>query len=88
MTYLIKTTEQYRCDTEQEAVELIESAKKAKEYELIKYNSEVKLSKQKGEVVDTWMRVSLVKAFTDEKEPDGFLMPKYTIERDREEDED
>lgn len=67
--YLIQTTEVYRCDTENEAKQLIEDSKKASEYELKKYVSQKKYRKQKGEIVDEWTSVSLTKTFTDEKEP-------------------
>lgn len=68
-TFLIKTTEQYRCDTEAEAKALIEEAKKDSMFTLSKYNSEIKTVKSKGEIVDEWRRVSLTKEFTSEKEP-------------------
>ena len=79
MIYLIKTTEQYRCDSEKEAVELINKAKQATEYNVVKYNSEIKNVKQKGEIVDEWRRVTIVKEFSDEKEPVGSLMPEYHV---------
>ena len=78
MKYLIKTTEQYRCDTEKEAVDLIKQAKQASEYNVVKYNSEIKTLKQKGEVVDEWRRVTITKEFSEEKEPYGNLMPYYS----------
>lgn len=65
--YLIQTTEVYRVDSEAAASDLIEDAKK--EFALVKYNCEHKEKKQKGEVVDSYYKVTLVKAFTDEKEP-------------------
>lgn len=67
--YLIKTTEQYRCDTEGEAKQLIQDAKQSGEYSLIKSTDEIKNTKQKGEIVDEWHRVTLTKIFTEEKEP-------------------
>ena len=67
--YLIKTVEQYRCDSESEAKALIEEAKKSHQYSLAKYSSEVKNTKAKGEIVDEWYRVTLTKNFTSEKEP-------------------
>lgn len=89
MKYLIKTTEQYRCDTEQEALELISSAKQATEYEVTKYNNEIKNTKLKGEIVDEWHRVTITKVFTEEKEPYGNLMPEYSTPGARDkEDED
>ena len=67
--YLIQTVETYRVDSEAEAKNLIEEAKKEGIYQLKKYNSEYKERKQKGEVVDAWYKVTIVKVFTDEKEP-------------------
>ena len=67
--YLIKVTEQYRCDTEAEAEALINEAKENKQYTVIKTSSEMKTTKAKGEVVDEWRRVLITKEFTSEKEP-------------------
>ena len=77
MTYLIKTTEQYRCATEDEAKKLINEAKKSNQYTVLKYSSELKIKKSKGEIEDEWYRVMITKEFTDEKEPSGWLMPYY-----------
>ena len=77
--YLIRTVETYRCDTEAEAEQLISEAKKATEYEVKKTSSEVRFTKQKGEIVDEWKRVTITKEFTEEKEPEGILMPIYEI---------
>ena len=70
MKYLISTTEIYRADSEAEAVQLIEDAKRDNHFILSKYSSQFKERKQKGEVVDSWYQVSLKKVFTDEKEPE------------------
>ena len=67
--YLIKTTEVYRCDTEQEANELIKEAKRDNFCTVTKTSSEIRSTKQKGEIVDEWRRVTITKAFTEEKEP-------------------
>ena len=74
--YLIKTTETYRCDSEEEAKALIEEAKKNHIYTVTKNSSEIKTLKQKGEVVDEWQRVTITKEFTSEKEP-GFSVDIY-----------
>lgn len=71
MKYLLETTENYRVDNEAEAKELIEDAKNGKYYVLKKYTSQYKERKQKGEVVDAWYKVTLVKVFNEEKEPDS-----------------
>lgn len=68
--FLLSVTENYRVDSEPEAKNLIEEAKKANVGSLTKFSSVYKTQKQKGEVVDSWYRVSLTKEFTKEKDPD------------------
>lgn len=77
MKYLLKTVETYRVATEDEAKRLIEEAKKDKNFTLVKYLSEMREQKSKGEVIDSWYRVTLTKAFTDEKEPDTTVTITY-----------
>ena len=77
MNYLLKTVETYRVASEDAAKALIEEAKKNKNFTLVKYLSEMREAKQKGEVVDSWYRVTLTKAFTDEKEPDTTVTINY-----------
>ena len=77
-SYLIKVTEQYRCDSETEAKNLIDEAKQNHQYTVTKSSSEIKTVKQKGEIVDEWRRVLITKEFTSEKEPDAQLKPTYT----------
>lgn len=67
--FLISTTETYRVATEAEAEKLIEEAKKDNHFILGKYSSQYKERKAKGEVIDTWYKVTLIKDFTEEKEP-------------------
>lgn len=69
MKYLLTTTEVYRVESENEAKKMIEEAKEDNHFILKKYTSEYKERKQKGEVIDTYWKVSLVKTFTNEKEP-------------------
>lgn len=78
--YLIKATEQYRCDTEAEAISLIEQAKKSNQYTVIKSSSEIKTIKAKGEIVDEYRRVIITKEFTSEKEPDSYVKPLYVTD--------
>lgn len=75
--YLIKVTEQYRCDTEAEAVNLINEAKQNGQYTVTKSSSEIKTQKQKGEIVDEWRRVLITKEFTSEKEPTEQISVSY-----------
>lgn len=79
-SYLIKVTEQYRCDSEAEARNLIEEAKKNGSYMVSKSSSEIKTVKQKGEVIDEWRRVMITKEFTEEKEPTVQMTPEYMEE--------
>lgn len=85
--YLIKVTEQYRCDSEQEAMKLIEEAKKSSQYTVTKSSNEIKTQKKNGEIIDEWRRVIITKEFCQEKEPDCELMPVYTDGIDGDENE-
>lgn len=96
MKYLLKTVETYRVDNEAEAAQLIEEAKKDRKFTLAKSISEKKFAKAKGEIVDEWVRVTLTKAFTEEKAPDvkveveyevGGIFPEPLIDDEEEEDE-
>lgn len=75
--YLLSTTETYRVDSEAEAAALIEEAKHDS-FGVTKYSSVHKEHKSKGEIVDEWYRVTLTRAFTDEKEPEDEVSIKYT----------
>lgn len=77
-SYLIKVTEQYRCDSEEEAISLVDEAKKSNQYTVIKSSNEIKTVKSKGEIIDEYRRVMITKEFTSEKEPDSYVMPYYT----------
>lgn len=77
--YLIKTTEEHRADNESEAAELINNAKADGRYILSKYSSVKKERKQKGEVVDEYYIVTLVKVFDDAKEPCGEATVEYRM---------
>ncbi|MCM1219539.1 MAG: hypothetical protein NC548_34090 [Lachnospiraceae bacterium] len=70
MKFLTEVTESYRLDTENEVNQLVEEAKHNKLYELVKYSCIQKERKQKGEVIDSWFKVTFTKKFCDEKEPE------------------
>lgn len=82
MTFLINVTEQYRCDSEEEAQQLIAKAKENHRYTVIKTSNTFKTAKLKGEVIDKWWRVTITKEFCTEKEPDCTLKPIYSEEYD------
>ena len=77
MKYLITTTEVYRVDTEEQVKQIIEEAKTDNHFIVTKYTSQYKERKQKGEVVDAWYKVTIVKVFTDEKEPQAQVEVSY-----------
>lgn len=80
MRYLIQTVETYRADTEAEAQGIIAEAKAAGEYILVKYASEKKEVKAKGEVIEEFYKVTLTKAFTSIKEPEVVANVIYEVE--------
>ena len=70
MKYLLTTTEVYRFNEEQKAAKFVEDEKSKPGFTLMKSAVDYKERKQKGEVIDFWWKVTLVKKFNDEKEPD------------------
>ena len=77
--YLVSTVETYRVDSEAEVKIMLEQAKAAREYELIKYTSEKKDIKEKKEIVGSYYKVALFKAFNDIKEPDAEVDVIYEV---------
>ena len=63
--YLTKVVETYRIGSEKE----VEA--------FAKYSSTKKEKKQKGEVVDSWIRFEVTKVFNDEAEPDSVIEVNY-----------
>ena len=82
MKYLLTTTEVYRVESENVAKKMREEAKEDNHFILKKYTSEYKERKQKGEVIDTYWKVSLVKTFTDEKDPQFRTVVSYASDVD------
>ena len=78
--YLCQTQEIYRVNSEAEAAKLIEEAKSDKRFMLLKSSTEYKTVKAKGEIVDEYWKTTLVKHFTDLKEPDCSVAVDYTVE--------
>ena len=78
--YLVSTMEIYRVDTEAEAIKTIEEAKNDGSYILSKYANEHKERKSKGEVIDEFWKLTLVKTFNDIKEADTVVNVQYEVE--------
>ena len=79
--YLCQVQEIYRVDSEAEAAKLIEEAKRDSRFTLLKSSTEYKTVKAKGEIVDEYWKTTLVKHFTDLKEPDATVEVNYTVEQ-------
>lgn len=65
---LMKTTDVFRVDDEEQAVRLIEQYKDgqaAENYTLTKSGYVLKTKKAKGEIVDSWAVVTIEKTFND-----------------------
>lgn len=75
--YLTKAVETYRVETEAEAARMIEEAKKDRRFSLVKYEAIHKEKRAKGEVIDSWIRVTLHKTFNEEAEPDAEITVDY-----------
>jgi len=68
MKILLKTTEVYRVDDENEALTMIEEARDEqliKGYTLSKSGYVLKTKKSKGEIVDSWVVVTLEKTINE-----------------------
>jgi len=65
---LMEITEKYRCETEHEAENLILDAKDGRKiggYSLKDFSSKYKTKVSKGEIIDEWYIVELVKVMED-----------------------
>ena len=68
MKVLLKTTEVYRVDTEDEAMNMIQDAKDGQltqDYTVTKSGYVLKTKKSKGEIVDSWTVVTIERTFND-----------------------
>lgn len=80
--YLINTIETFRIDSETEAKQFIENMANC-DGEIIKHSIEYKEQKSKGEVIQSWYRVTIKRVFNDEKDPiDSYNFPTESINFD------
>lgn len=77
MKYLTSVVETYRLPNEEAVKVFLEELKQDPNFTVAKYTSQKKERKQKGEVVDEWVRFSVTKLFNDEKEPDREISVIY-----------
>lgn len=83
MKYLITQTDVYRCDSEKEAEDFLKVLKNDYSFEVVSSKMEKREMKQKGEIIDEWIRLTVKKKFNDEKEP---YIPFYDNELGRDVD--
>ena len=70
MKFLLSVKETYRFDTDSEATAFIEQEKESELWVVKSTNVQFKEVKQKGEVVDSYYKVTIEKVFNNEKEPE------------------
>ena len=80
MKYLVSTQEVYRVGTVEEVERLHEELKNDPKFSLGAFSYKYKCQKQKGEIIDEWHQVILVKRFNEEKEPSEFVTVTYEVE--------
>ena len=80
--YLINTIETFRIDSETEAKQFIENMANC-DGEIVKHSIEYKEQKSKGEVIQSWYRVTIKRVFNDEKDPiDSYNLSTESINFD------
>ena len=68
MRFLMKQTDVYKVDTEEEAMNLIEEFKNnqlTESYTVTKSSYVLKTRKSKGEIIDQWFVVSIERSFNE-----------------------
>lgn len=75
--YLTKVVETYRIGSEKEVEAFLAELKKDRRFTVAKYSSTKKEKKQKGEVIDEWIRFEVTKVFNDEATPDSVIEVNY-----------
>ena len=78
--YLTKVSETYRVGSENEAAKLIAEAKADGRFTLLKSTTEYKTVKAKGEIVDEYWLTTLVKQFTEAKDPTCTVDVEYVYD--------
>ena len=79
MTTLIKVTEVYRIDSEEEAEAFRQKLKENQTFMLNSFSYKQKEIKSKGEIVDEYLEVKVQKVFNDPKSPDSEVEVEYVV---------
>lgn len=77
MRSLVKVVETYRLSNEKEVENFLKELKEDPTFEVSKYSSTKKEKKQKGEVVDEWIRFEVTKLFNEEQNPIDDITIQY-----------
>lgn len=77
MRSLVKVVETYRLSNEKEVENFLKELKEDLTFEVSKYSSTKKEKKQKGEVVDEWIRFEVTKLFNEEQNPVDDITIQY-----------
>lgn len=77
--FLIQSVEKYRLDSQEDVDTFLEELKESEYFNILKYSSERKEVKQKGEVVDSYYILTVTKSFNDLKDPQFIVNTSYSI---------
>ena len=80
MRYLTSVVETYRLPNDEAVKVFLEELKRDPAFTITKYSSTKKERKEKGDVVDEWVRFTVTKVFNEEKEPDSVITISYNKE--------
>lgn len=79
MRYLTSVVETYRLPNDEAVKVFLEELKRDPAFTITKYSSTKKERKEKGEVVDEWVRFTVTKVFNEEKEPESIINISYEV---------
>ena len=79
MRYLTSVVETYRLPNDEAVKVFLEELKKDPAFTITKYSSTKKERKEKGDVVDEWVRFTVTKVFNEEKEPESIINISYEV---------
>lgn len=77
MRYLTKVVETYRLPNEGAVEDFLQELKSDSTFEIAKYSSVKKTIKEKGEIVEEYIKFEVTKIFNDEKLPDREIKVRY-----------
>ncbi len=79
MRYLTSVVETYRLPNDEAVKVFLEELKRDPAFTITKYSSTKKERKEKGDVVDEWVRFTVTKVFNEEKEPESIINISYEV---------